>query len=582
MANPVILSATGSHGTFSDTTSTVSNSSRSTASQSVIGSRTVSIADTMVQNPAEVALVEEVLQPDESAGYMQKLRGFLPDLSNFLPQIRDRLSRFTASSEAVATPVFKPTKVTVYHNPSLSERTVSVVAKVAKVLTAPVRFLVWRPLKSIYTTVCTAKTFLFHHDRYAAARQTELDNEQQNTRDHARYMSERCVNTAARMNVIEENLKAKVESRMPYVRALSEMAPILEQRRQALEANQSRPDDVEKFREYGVVPNGNNHQFVEAMAEYNDKIAEFKAVQAQYDAAVAKASRKGKQPPAMPAILAEKPEAYRFRCRDKAIARAFRGTNDKPLRAHKAVLTERLEELQARRREMSSNSSLRCQPITSTDQLDLIKAQISFLELAVNEDRRKLKNPTPGAQALQERVDCHTRIIEFKQCLVEIFEIEQELITLDRELLLIQSSRAIDVQEWKEGVIDPNTGAVEQGGRDRLSLDAIKVDDANIKTDSNGNVTHLAYIVERPLINPVHEEREDRDARNKGFVWRKAGMDDHPVASYEAVKDHNGDVVGSRPAEVKGQHWFVRNEPVVDVEGYDKRHLAVHIRDTEV
>lgn len=117
MANPVIFSATGSHGTVFDTASVVSSSSRSTASQSVIGGHTVSVADITVQNPAEVAQVEEVLQPGKPAGYMQKLRGFLPDLSNFLPQIRDRLSRFTVTSEAVATPVFKPTRVTVYHKP---------------------------------------------------------------------------------------------------------------------------------------------------------------------------------------------------------------------------------------------------------------------------------------------------------------------------------------------------------------------------------------------------------------------------------------------------------------------------------
>ena len=456
------------------------------------------------------------------------------------------------------------------------------VNKVAKVIVAPIEYLVWKPLKFFCVKASNAKTYLFNHENYAAAKKAEFAIQHREHMDHARYMNERCVNATARMKVIEENLEAKAQDRVPYVRALSEMAPILKQRRQALDENQAKSVDVEKFREFGVVPDEHNNRFIEAMTEYNGRIAEFKVAEAQYNAAVAWASKKGRQLPAMPSILAEKPEALRFRCTDAAVIHAFHATNDKPLLKRKTALTERLEALQAQQRDVVLPGREPLLKITSAQQRDLVEHQIDILATAVEFDRAAQANATANHQEAQGRIDANVMLIEFKRRLIEIFDIEQELIALDRALLPIQASRAIDVQEWKEGVVNPDSGEVEQVGRDRLSLDAIKPDVENLKTDSNGNVIHLAYVIDRPLINAVREEHPDRDARDKGLVWRKASAMDRPVASYAVVRNRHGEVVGSCAAVLESRHWYVRDEPVVHVKGYDKRHLAVEFVATDV
>jgi len=552
--------------------------------QPVTNGHTVTLVDATAQTSQTfLATTTHIDETIENEGYPQRPPAHQAAVRNFLPQVRARLFGSASGSEAVQ----QSAVVTVYHRPTNWERTVSAVGSVAKVIVAPIKYLVWKPLKFFCTKVCDAKIYLFNHERYAAAKQAEFAVQQRERRDHACYMNDRCINATARMKVIEENLEAKAGDRVPYIRALSEMAPILKRRREALEENQAKPDDLEKFREFGVVPDERNNEFIEAMAEYNGKIAEFKVAEAEHNAAVALAQKKGRQPPAMPAILAEKPEAFRFKCEDEAVISAYNDTNGGILLKRKADLTGRLEVLLAELREVVPPEHGPHPKITSASQNQIFKEQIASLNCTVQADQAILANGTGSCREVQERIDANLAVIEFKQRLVDIFDIEQKLIVLDKKLAPVQAERNADIQEWKEGVVNLESGEVEQVGRDRLSLDAIKLDTDNLKTDSNGNVTHLAYVINRPLINPVREEHEDRDARNKGLVWRKASVasvEERPVLRYAAIRNRSGKgkVVGSCDAEAQAQHWYVRDEPVVHVKGYDKRHLAVEFYATQV
>lgn len=553
------------------------------AKSSAIG-RTVALVDAMVQTQPEDIECGGVRAGIGS--YFQRLRSYLPNFSklNFLPNIREKLF---GSADAVDQPSFKPVVVTVYHRPSLCERAISVVKKTVTLIAAPARLLVWKPLKFFCAQVCTAKTYLFNHEKYAAGKKADFDAQLAESMEHARYMSARCINAKAKMKVVDESVEAHVQARMPYVKALDELKPILEQRRKMLEENQPEPDEVEKFRELGVIPGAKNEPFVKAMTDYNSAVAEFKAAQAEYDAAVALADANGEAPPAAPAILSEQLVAPRFRCENEPLLAAYMAYSDKLLLESQAELKAGLEKLQVKFGELSSRHK-DVLMITSESVKTELEKEISALKAAVHHDEAAL-NFCTAPKDLREvcrRVKENKSLIELKQLLIEIYNVEQELVDLDHELASVQEDRETDFKEWQEGVIDPDTGEVIQGGRDRLSLDLINRDDANLKTDANGNVTHLAYVIGRPLINAVHPEHESREARNNGYVWRRAGENNRPVARYKATFGLNSRgvrvVTGSYPARVERKHWFVRDEPVVHVEGFDKRHLAVDNLATEV
>lgn len=546
--------------------------------------RTVALVDAMVQVQPED--IESGLTDVEKGSYFQRLRSYLPSLSklNFLPCIRNKLF---GSADAVEQPSFKPVVVTVYHRPSLCERAVSVVAKTVKLIVAPARLLVWKPLKFFCAQVCNAKNYLFNHEKYAAGKRAAFDTQLAESAEQARYMSARCINAKAKMKVVEESVEAHAKARMPYVKALDELKPILEQRRKLLEENQPEPNEAEKFSELGVIPGDENEASVQVMTEYNSNIAEYKAAKAEYDAALALANKMGEEPPAVPDILSEMPVAPRFRCEEEVLNEAYHFTNDKPLLDEQAKLTETLATLQERLKERSSHHE-EILVIRSDHVKDALEKEISALSAAVRHDESALKHGTvpQDCREARKRIEENKSLIDLKQLLVDIYTIEQELKLVDRTLASMQEMRKADIDEWKNGVVDPVTGEVIQGGRDRLSLDLINLDKANLKTDASGNVTHLAYVIDRPLINAVHHEHEGREARNNGYVWRRAGVNNRPVARYEAAfgfDSHGVRVVtGSHPAEVEREHWFVRDEPVVHVKGYDKRHLVVIDPSTDV
>lgn len=553
------------------------------AKSSAIG-RTVALVDAMVQTRPE-----DIECGGLRAGigsYFQRLRSYLPNFSklNFLPHIREKLF---GSADAVEQPSFKPVVVTVYHRPSLCERAISVVKKTVTLIAAPARLLVWKPLKFFCAQVCTAKTYLFNHEKYAAGKKADFDAQLAESMEHARYMSTRCINAKAKMKVVEENIEAHVQARMPYVKALDELKPILEQRRKMLEENQPEPDEVEKFRELGVIPDAKNEPFVKAMTDYNDAAAEFKAAQAEYDAAVALAEANGEAPPEAPAILSEQLVAPRFRCENKSLHAAYMGTSCKLLLDSQAKLKAELEKLQVKFGELSPRHK-DILMITSDSVKTALQEEIRALKVAVHHDEAALDfcTATQGLREACRRISESKSLIEFKQLLVDIYTLEQELVAVDKELAAVQLDREADFNEWQKGVVDPASGEVIQGGRDRLSLGLINLDKDNLKVDSNGNVTHLAYVIDRPLINAVHYEHEIREACNNGYVWRRAGENNRPVARYMATFGLNSRgvrvVTGSYPARVERNHWFVRDEPVVHVEGFDKRHLAVDNLATEV
>ena len=578
MANPVNPTAAVGVNPLSD-----SVPQSVSAKSSAIG-RTVALVDAMVQTQSEDLECRELSA--EKGSYFQRLRSYLPNFSklNFLPRIREKLF---GSADAVDQPSFKPVVVTVYHRPSLCERAVSVVKKTVTLIVAPARLLVWKPLKFFCAQVCTAKTYLFNHQQYAAGKKADFDAQLAESTDHARYMSARCINAKAKMKVVEENVEAHAKARMPYVKALDELKPILEQRRKLLEENQPEPDELEKFRELGVIPGDNNETFVQAMTDYNSAAAEYKAARAEYDAVVALDTEAGEEPPVLPASLSSQPVAPRFRCENEELLRAYQATNDKPLLEAQASLMEQLETLQVRLRERSSRHK-DILMITSDSAKYALKEEVSALNAAVRHDEAALKHGTVprDCREARKRIEDNKSLIDLKKLLIDIYTVEQELVALDKTLAAVQKERKADVKEWQEGVVDPATGEVIQDGRDRLSLDLINLDKANLKVDSNGNVTHLAYVIDRPLINAVHHEHESREARNNGYVWRRGGVNNRPVARYEATFGLNSRgvrvVTGSYPAEVEREHWFVRDEPVVHVKGFDKRHLAVDILATDV
>ena len=547
---------------------------------SAIG-RTVALVDAMVQTQPED--VECGGLRAEIGSYFKRLRSYLPNFSklNFLPHMREK---FFGSADADDQPSFKPVVVTVYHRPSLFERAVSVVKKTVTFIAAPARLLVWKPLKFFCTQVCTAKTYLFNHEKYAAGKKADFDAQLAESMDQARYLSARCINAKARMKVVDENVEAHVQARMPYVKALDELKPILEQRRKMLEENQPEPDELEKFRELGVIPGAKNESFVKAMTDYNNAAAEFKAARAEYDAAVALADANGEAPPAAPAILSEQLVAPRFRCEKESLHAAYMGTSVKFLLASHNKLTADLEKLQVKLSEQSSRHE-DILMVTSDRVKNALTEEIRALKVAVQHDETALNFCTDRQDIREacERIRENKSLIGFKQLLIDIYILKQELAALDKTLAAVQAERKDDFDEWQKGVVDSATGEVIQGGRDRLSLALINRDDANLKTDSNGNVTHLAYVIDRPLINAVHHEHESREARNNGYVWRRVTR---PVDCYEAIYGLNSDgvrvVTGSCPTKVERAHWFVRDEPVVNVKGYDKRHLAVENLATEV
>ena len=578
MANPVNPTAAVGVNPLSDSVP------QSVSTKSSAIGRTVALVDAMVQTQSEDHECGELSA--EKGSYFQRLRSYLPNFSklNFLPRIREKLF---GSADAADQPSFKPVVVTVYHRPSLCERAVSVVKKTVTLIVAPARLLVWKPLKFFCTQVCTVKTYLFNHQQYAAGKKADLDAQLAESTEQARHMSARCINAKAKMKVVEESVEAHAKARMPYVKALDELKPILEQRRKMLEENQPDPNELEKFRALGVIPGDKNEAFVQAMTDYNSAAAEYKAAKAEYDAVVAQETEAGEEPPVLPASLSSQPVAPHFRCENEDLCRAYQATSDKPLLRAQAELTEHLETLQVRLRERSSRHA-DILMITSDSAKDAIKEEISALKAAVRHDEAALKHGTVprDCREARKRIEDNNSLIDLKKLLVDIYTAEQELKILGHSLASVQEVRETDHKEWQEGVIDPVTGEVIQGGRDRLSLDLINVDKANLKVDSNGNVTHLAYVIGRPLINPVHPEHESREARNNGYVWRRAGVNNRPVARYEAAfgLDSRGVrvVTGSYPAEVEREHWFVRDEPVVHVKGFDKRHLAVDILSTDV
>lgn len=556
---------------------------QSVSSKSSAIGRTVALVDAMVQTRPEDIECGELTDGTEKGSYFQRLRSYLPSFSklNFLPCIRNKLF---GSADAAEQPSFKPVVVTVYHRPSLFERAVSVVEKTVSLIVSPARLLVWKPLKFFCTQVCNAKNYLFNHEKYVAGKGADVDTQLAGGVEQARSMSARCINAKAKMRVIEENVEAHVKARMPYVKALDELKPILEQRRKLLEENQPAPDEVEKFRELGVIPGDENEGFVQAMTEYNSAFAEYKAAKAEYDAAVALANEKGEEPPAAPDILSEQPVAPRFRCDKEVLCVAYQVANIKTLLATQANLDEQLATLQVRLKERSSRHGEILKVRSESAKAALVE-HISALRAAIQHDESALRHGTvpQDAREVRKRIEENKSLIDLNQLLIDIYKIKQDLVVVDQTLASVEELRETDVKEWKEGVVDPATGEVIQGGRDRLSLDLINRDEANLKMDSNGNVTHLAYVIDRPLINAVHHEHESREARNNGYVWRRATR---PVARYETNFDLSRRgvrvVAGSYPAEVERVHWFVRDEPVVHVKGYDKRHLAVHNLATEV
>ena len=512
----------------------------------------------------------------EQVGYLQRMRRCLSGFSP-LSQIRTKLFGSGNSSAGQSS---QAEVVTIYHCPTLWERSVSAVGKLARLIVTPARVLVWKPLKFFCVKVSDAKTYLFNYEKYAAAKAADFAVKSREDLDYARHMNSKSLDAKARVEVAKENVEAQTCDRIPYVRALNELKPILNRRRMMVEAKQPRPDEVKIFRELGVLPNGKNEEFINAMTEYNNRKAEFKATELAYNAAADLANKKGKQPPAKPAILHEKLFQPRIKCgegEDDAIRAAYKTTNLKPLREREDRLTERLERLRLQLREAAPDGE-DCSEIGSEEHLKKLQNEITASKLLIETNEAAMRQNTHVSKEDQQRVMRIKAAAPYKQLLVEIYHAKVELSCISKDMADIRASREIDVQEWKNGAFDEKTDEILQGKRDRLSLDQFKRDDANLKFDRHGNITHLAYLIDRPLINPVHQEFESREARNNGHVWRRARADYQPEARYEATKDivdGKTVVTGSRPAVLERRHWYVREEPVLHIKGYDKHELAV-------
>ena len=571
MATPLSHSdAGGVHPVCSPASSPVST----ITSQPVMDGRTVDRTDVEVQiAPSDF----ENQDSAEQVGYLQRMRRCLSGF-NPLSQIRTQL--FGSGNSSAGQPASQAEVVTIYHCPTLWERSVSAVGKLARLIVTPARVLVWKPLKFFYVKASDAKTYLFNYEKYAAAKAADFAVKFREELDYARHMNSKSLDAKARVQVAKENLEAQTRDRIPYVRALNELKPILNQRRMMVEANQPRPDEVKIFRELGVLPNDKNAEFVNAMTEYNNRKAEFKAAELAYKAAAALANKKGKQPPAKPAILHEKLFQPRIKCgerEDDAIRVAYQITNLKPLREKGDQLTEHLEMLRLQLREMAPDGE-DCSEIGSEEHLKKLQNEIAACNSLIDTNEAAVRQDTNFSREDQQHIMRIKAAAPYKQLLVEIYHAKEELLSISKEMADVRASRKFDVQEWEKGAFDEKTGEMLQGKRDRLSLNRFTQDKANLKFDRHGNITHLAYLIDRPLINPVHQEFESREARNNGHVWRRARADYQPEARYKATTDTVNDqtvVTGSEPAVLETRHWYVRDEPVLHVKGYDKCHLAV-------
>ena len=543
-------------------------------SQPVVDGRKVNKTDAVVQiAPSDF----ENQDSAEQVGYLQRMRRCLSGFSP-LSQIRTKL--FGSGNSSAGQPSSHAEVVTIYHCPTLWERSVSAVGKLARLIVTPARVLVWKPLKFFCVKVSDAKTYLFNYEKYAAAKAADFAVKSREDLDYARHMNSKSLDAKARVEVAKENVEAQTCDRIPYVRALNELKPILNRRRMMVEANQPRPDEVKIFRELGVLPNGKNEAFINAMTEYNNRKAEFKATELAYNAAADLANKKGKQPPAKPAILHEKLFQPRIKCgegEDDAIRAAYKVTNLKPLRERGDQLTEHLETLRLQLRETAPDGEDYSE-IGSEEHFEKLQAEIAACNSLIDANEAAVRQGTKVPREDQQRIMRIKAAAPYKQLLIEIYRAKVELSGISKDMADIRASCEIDVEEWKNGAFDEKTGEMLQGKRDRLSLDQFKRDDANLKFDCHGNITHLAYLIDRPLINPVHQEFESREARNNGHVWRRARADFRPQARYQATTDAvDGKtiVTGSQPAELERRHWYVRDEPVLHVKGYDKHQLAV-------
>ena len=512
----------------------------------------------------------------EQVGYLQRMRRCLSGFSP-LSQIRTKL--FGSGNSSAGQPSSQAEVVTIYHCPTLWERSVSAVGKLARLIVTPARVLVWKPLKFFCVKVSDAKTYLFNYEKYAAAKAADFAVKFREELDYARHMNSKSLDAKARVEVAKQNVEAQTRDRIPYVRALNELKPILNQRRMMVEANQPRPDEVKIFRELGVLPNGKNEAFINDMTEYNNRKAEFKATELAYNAAASLANKKGKQPPAKPAILHEKLFQPRIQCGERVddpIREAYQLTNLKPVRERVDQLTKDLEMLRLHLREMAPDED--CSEIGSEEHLKKLQNEIAECNLLIETHVAAVDQGADISREDRQRIRRLQAAAPSKQLLVDIYRAKVELSRISKGMADILASREIDVQEWKNGAFDEKTGEMLQGKRDRLSLDQFEQDKANLKFDRHGNITHLAYLIDRPLINPVHQEFESREARNNGHVWRRARADFRPQARYEATTetvDGKTIVTGSQPAELERRHWYVRDEPVLHVKGYDKYQLAV-------
>ena len=570
MATPLSPSAAG-------TIHPVSSPVPITLSQPVMNGRTVDKTD------VEVQIAPSDFENQDSAGqvgYLQRMRRCLSGLSESSPLSQIRRKLFGSGNSCAGQPSSQAEVVTIYHCPTLWEHSVSAVGKLARLVVAPARLLVWKPLKFFCVKVSDAKTYLFNYEKYAAAKAADFEVKFREELDYARHMNSKSLDAKARVQVAKENLEAQTRDRIPYVRALNELKPILNQRRMMVEANQPRPDEVKIFRELGVLPNDKNAEFVNAMTEYNNRKAECRAAELAYNAAAALTDKKGKQPPTKPAILDEKLFQPRIKCGDKegdAIREAYQITNLKPLRERGDQLTRELERLQMQLRETVPDDE-DCSEIGSKEHLTKLQNEIIACQSLIDANETAMHQGAPVSKEEQLNITSLKAVIPYKQLLVQIYHAKAKLSHINRQMADIRASREIDVQEWKNGAFDEKTCEMLQGKRDRLSLDQFKRDEANLKFDRHGNIIHLAYLIDRPLINPVHQEFESREARNNGHVWRRARADYRPEARYEATTDVvNGETVvtGSQPAVLERRHWYVRNEPVLHVREYDKHKLAV-------
>ena len=570
MATPLSPSAAG-------TIHPVSNSVPIILSQPVMDGRTVDKADVEVQiAPSDF----ENQDSAEQVGYLQRMRRCLSGLSESSPLSQIHRKLFGSGNSCAGQPSSQAEVVTIYHCPTLWERSVSAVGKLARLIVAPARLLVWKPLKFFCVKVSDAKTYLFNYEKYAAAKAADFAAKFREELDYARHMNSKSLDAKARVQVAKENLEAQTHDRIPYVRALNELKPILNQRRMMVEANQPGPDEVKIFRELGVLLNDKNAEFVNAMTEYNNRKAEFKAAELAYNAAAALANKKGKQPPTKPAILDEKLFQPRIKCGDKegdAIREAYQITNLKPLRERGDQLIRDLEMLRRQLRDVVPPGE-DCSEIDSEEHLKKLQNEIAACNSLIDTNEAAVSQGTNVSGEDQQRIMRIKAAAPYKHLLVQIYHAKAKLSYISRQMADIRASREIDVQEWKNGAFDEKTGEMLQGKRDRLSLDQFQRDEANLKFDRHGNIIHLAYLIDRPLINPVHQEFESREARNNGHVWRRARADYRPKARYEATTNNvNGETVvtGSQPAVLERRHWYVRNEPVLHVKEYNKHKLAV-------